>query len=656
LNGGSLAWSSSARIGKEKRVSTATFSRELDGTERHRLLEEWNATRSAYPQGQCIHELFEEQVQRRPQAVALVQGGDELTYGELNAQANRLARHLRELGVKPEERVAICVERGAPLVVGLLAVWKAGGAYVPLDPEYPGPRLRYMLEDSAPVAVLTQGGLGGGWSEVLRELPGTLAVLDLMAAEPVWGQQSPENLGRGDSGVSPEHLAYVIYTSGSTGTPKGVMVEHRPLTVRLLGIRAELSFGVDDTLPHLASPAFDISLLELLLPLVSGGRSLMLEGYQVKDLARLVERTSSATVLHAVPSLMETWLEFLGLQAAESHYPLLRTLLVGGEAVSEKLLRKLRSHFPGAAVIELYGPTEATVISSSYRAEASELPGIPYCIGRPLPNTRIYILDDQGCPVPVGVSGEIYIGGVGVARGYLNRAQLTAQRFVRDRFVPDATARMYRSGDLGRWLPDGRIEYLGRNDFQVKVRGFRIEPGEIEARLLEHPGVREAVVLAREDIPGEKRLVAYYVSRPDGQSGEEVAAEGLRAHLRSGLPEYMLPAAYVRLESLPLTPNGKLDRKGLPEPGAGAYAVRGYEAPQGQLESILAGIWAELLKLERVGRHDNFFALGGHSLLAVRLMERMRRQGLHAEVRALFAAPTLAKFAAATEEIEEIHL
>ncbi len=323
----------------------------------------------------------------------------------------------------------------------------------------------------------------------------------------------------------------------------------------------------------------------------------------------------------------------------------LELVLVGVEPSTESALYQLQRNTPGLQIVNGYGPAETTVFSTTYPEIKNRSRNTP--IGRPLANTRIYILDAHGEPVPVGLTGELYIGGAGVARGYLNRPALTAERFVRDPFTAEAGARMYRTGDLGRWLADGNIEFLGRNDFQVKIRGFRIELGEIEARLSKHEGVREAVVLAREDTPGDRRLVAYYTSPPATDPEQEaVGAEQLRLHLAAALPQYMVPAAYVRLESLPLTANGKLDRKALPAPEGDAYVVRQYEAPQGPIEELLAGIWAEVLKLERVGRHDNFFELGGHSLMAVTLVERLARAGLKADVRALFAAPTLAELAA----------
>src|SRR5882672_4753474 len=424
------------------------------------------------------------------------------------------------------------------------------------------------------------------------------------------------------------------------------MVEHRALTATLAGAQERLCLRANDALPNLASFAFDISLLELLVPLIAGGRAQLLGSHVLKDLDALVEHTRTATVLHAVPSLMEAWRERLGSRGPQS-YPQLRTLLVGGEAVPARLLERLAAQFPGVDLIELYGPTEATIISTS--CDVLDNPTQP-SIGRPLANTRTYVLDEHGQPVPLGAVGEIHIGGAGVARGYLNRPEPTAERFIDSPFV--AGDRLYKTGDLARYRSDGNLELLGRNDQQVKLRGYRIELGEIEARLAEHPAVREAVVLAREDSPGDRRLVAYLVYADDAATDDRAAE--LRAHLAARLPEHMVPAAYVRLEALPLTPNGKLDRKALPAPEDTAYARHAFEPPEGEIEQTLARLWSELLSVERISRHDHFFELGGHSLLAIRLLERLRRLGLSAAVRDLFTAPVLAEFAATLGRRSEV--
>ncbi len=607
--------------------------------ERAQVLYEWNATEHPFPDDRFVHELFEEQAWRAPKAVALEFDGGRLSYGELNARANRLARHLRALGVEPQTRVGVMMERSLEFVVGALAVLKAGGTYVPLDPAYPEERLAFMLADAAPPVVLTHARVARDRAELLRR--SAVRVVDVVADADAWSWESECNPA---AVAAPSDPAYVIYTSGSTGTPKGVIVSHEQLCSRLLGAQLDLRLGRGDVVTNLASPAFDIALFELLMPLVTGGRSLLLGAGDVKDIARLRARTQRATVFHAVPTLMEAWLDSID----SSEYGSLHTLLVGGEAVPERLLRKLAERFPRARVFEFYGPTEAVIISTRYRADGSSLEGVANCIGRPFANTRTYVLDARLQPAPVGVAGELYIGGAQVARGYLNRDDLTAERFIASPFVDGD--RLYKTGDMARYLPDGNIEFLGRNDFQVKIRGFRIELGEIEARLWSYPGVRDVAVVALEDRTGEKRLVAYFTA--DAMSGAPGApsAEELRSHVAAALPEYMIPTAYVQLDALPLTAHGKLDRRALPAPDESAYASRAYEAPAGEIELTLAAVWRELLGVERVGRNDNFFELGGHSLLVVAALERLRQVGLHVDAAAFFASTTLSELASAVRE------
>jgi amino acid adenylation domain-containing protein len=553
--------------------------------------------------------------------------GAHLGYGELNARANRLAHHLRSLGVGPDVRVAICVERGLEMVVALLGVLKAGGAYVPLDPGYPAERLEYMLADSAPAAVLTQRELRDRFKHA--DVP----VLELDAAAPAWADRPAADPEHG--ALTPAHAAYVIYTSGSTGRPKGVVVPHRGVVNLLASIRETVGVEPADRLLVVTTYAFDISVLEIFLPLLHGARTIVLPRERAGDPAALAEavRAHAATVMQATPA---TWRMLV--EAGWKGAPGMRALC-GGETLPAELASAVRSRV--GALWNVYGPTETTIWSTAEPVRGNSAGAVHVAIGRPLANTRVYVLDEAFEPVPVGVAGELCIGGAGVVRGYLGRPELTAERFVADAFGGQPGARLYRTGDLARWRPDGTLEFLGRTDHQVKVRGFRIELGEIEARLREHAAVREAVVVAREDASGEKRLVAYV-------AGDEAAgAEALRAHLGETLPEHMVPAACVHLPALPLTPNGKVDRRALPAPGGDAFARRGYEAPVGETEQALAEIWAEVLGLERVGRNDGFFELGGHSLLAVTLIGRMRRRGLRANVRALFATPTLAQFAAA---------
>jgi amino acid adenylation domain-containing protein len=610
----------------------------LPQEERRQILYEWNATEMEYPRDKCVHKLFEEQVEKTPKAMALAFENEFLSYEGLNRRANQLAHYLREMGVRPDDRVAICAERGLEMVVGLLGVLKAGGAYVPLDPTFPAERLRFMLEDSAPVALLTQTRLENSFIKSDNGLP--VVLLDGVDAE--WMTLNGDRNPRFDEiGVTAQNLACIIYTSGSTGTSKGVAVQHVGIVnlvhdwitrfgdrVRRDAIQASLwtSFG------------FDVSIFELFAGFCLAATVNIVPERIRADARALFDWFVAHNIAFGyLPPLFIR-------DEQHTHAPIsplpLELVLVGVEPSTESALYQLQRNTPGLQIVNGYGPAETTVFSTTYPEIGNRSRNTP--IGRPLANTRIYILDAHGEPVPVGVTGELYIGGAGVARGYLNRPELTAERFVRDPFTSEAGARMYRTGDLGRWLADGNIEFLGRNDFQVKIRGFRIELGEIEARLVEHEGVQEAVVLAREDTPGEKRLVAYYTASEQNS----VAVRELRAHLATKLPGHMVPSAYVRLESLPLTPNGKLDWKALSAPEGDAYVVRQYEAPQGAIEELLAGIWAELLHLERVGRHDNFFELGGHSLMAVTVVEQLARDGLKADVRALFARPTLAELAA----------
>ncbi|MBV9300897.1 MAG: amino acid adenylation domain-containing protein, partial [Acidobacteriaceae bacterium] len=602
---GSLTEALETAPGKEVRTLKV-----LPEAERRRVLYEWNETKTEYPSDKCVHELFEAQVLRSPEAVAVVFEGEELSYGELNARANRLAHYLRRLGVKPDDRVAICVERGFEMVVGLLGVLKAGGAYVPLDPAYPAERLRFMLEDSGPVALLTQAHLKGLFYGVGGDLP----VLDLADASGAWSGLPITNPDPRHIGLASRHLAYVIYTSGSTGTPKGVMVEHRSLCNYLVWAVAVYVPTKGSFLS--SSLSFDATVTSLFGPLLCGGATQLLrEREESENLYVQLQSAEGRRLIKITPAHLDMLGQRMllnGVQASVNNF------VVGGETLLPSTVRLWREIQPGIRLVNEYGPTETVVGCIAY--DIPQQNKFTHCIpiGRPIGNARVYILDEHGEAAGIGVLGELYIGGAGVARGYLNRPELTAERFLEDPFVEEAGARMYRTGDLGRWLEDGNIEFVGRNDFQVKIRGFRIELGEIEARLAEHAEVREAVVIAREDTPGEKRLVAYYTGLGrEGEGRELVGAEELRSHLTARLPEYMVPAAYVRLESLPLTPNGKLDRKALPGPEASAYSTRGYEAPEGEVETKLAGIWAEVLKLERVGRHDNFFELGGHSLLAV---------------------------------------
>ncbi|HEX8244726.1 MAG TPA: amino acid adenylation domain-containing protein, partial [Longimicrobium sp.] len=600
----------------------------MGADERRRVLEEWNATAAEYPAGECAHHRFEAQAARTPDAVAVVHEGRSLSYGELNARANQLAHHLRGAGVGPDARVGICAGRGVEMLVGVLAILKAGGAYVPLDPAYPAERLGYMLRDSAPAALLTHGAPGEPFAG------SGVPALDLRADAAAWAHQPRTNPRV--AGLTPEHLCYVIYTSGSTGRPKGVMNQHRCVVNRLAWAQEAWGLAAGEPILCKTSLGFDGSLREIFWPLGVGARVVLARPDGQRDPDYLLDTLQAEGVrtVNLVPSLLQVLLEHPEAEKLSG----VRQVLCGGEALSGALLQRLRERLPQVTLHNLYGPSEAaTALMALCCAPEADRATVP--VGRPTANARAYLLDALGSPVPVGVPGELYIGGVGVARGYLHRPALTAERFVPDPFSATPGARLYRTGDLGRWLADGRIEYLGRNDAQVKVRGFRIEPGEVEARLQEHAAVREAAVVAREDTPGDTRLVAYHV-------GGAVEAEALRAHLSARVPEYMVPQAYVRLDALPLTPSGKLDRRALPAPEADAAGGVAFEAPAGEVEATLARIWADVLGVERVGRWDHFFALGGHSLLATRVVSRVRAAlGVELELRTVFEAPTLAGLA-----------
>ncbi|WP_207239003.1 non-ribosomal peptide synthetase [Pseudomonas sp. GW456-L15] len=610
----------------------------LPPQERQHLLQGFNATAVDYPLEQTLHGLFEAQVRRSPEATAVQAGEQQLSYGELNRRANQLAGHLLQLGVGPDSRVAICVERGVEMVVGLLAILKAGGAYVPIDPGYPAERIAYMLDDSAPLAVLAQGATRA----LLGELARPLVDLDQLA----WSGPAPGNPQV--EGLTPGHLAYVIYTSGSTGQPKGAMNEHRAVVNRLLWMQAQYRLGTEDAVLQKTPFSFDVSVWEFFWPLFTGARLVMArpDGHKDPAYLRQVIREQGISTLHFVPSMLDVFLA----QGEGAEDLGLRQVMCSGEALPGSLVRRFKQQLPQVALHNLYGPTEAAVDVTAWDC-SGPLADTPdhTPIGKPIANTCIYLLDAQMQPVPLGVVGELYIGGVQVARGYLNREQLSAERFLKDQFSQEPSARLYRTGDLGRYQADGTIEYLGRNDDQVKIRGLRIELGEIQARLTQLEEVKEAVVLAREDVPGDQRLVAYYTTVA-GQPA--LAVEQLRRALLEHLPEFMVPALFVHLAALPLSANGKLARKELPAPGLEAAQVREYEAPVGDTEIALARLWAELLNVERVGRHDHFFELGGHSLLAVSLISRMRELGMEADVRALFEQPTLAAYAAMTERME----
>ncbi|MYM28287.1 amino acid adenylation domain-containing protein [Duganella sp. CY15W] len=603
--------------------------------ERALVLDGFNATQRPHGAPQLVHTLFEQQAATQPDVLALMHGTQQLSYGAFNAQANQLAHYLRALGVRPDDRVALYMERSIDMMIALMATLKAGGAYVPLDPVYPDERLAYMLQDSAPSVVLTQPHL----QHRLALPPGCRAiVIDSEAEEQAaWGTLSARNPEPADVQLDASHLAYVIYTSGSTGKPKGVMVEHRHLWHQAAVLNELYGFTPEDRVLQFCALTFDVSVEEIFSALLHGATLVLRTDAWVTDPQGWCQLCAEhALTVANLPPLFWQRLALEPEVAIPSH---LRHIVIGGDGASTAAFDawwQRPGHRP--ALSNAYGATETTINVTVARCAPQYQPGN---IGRPVTNSRVYVLDAYRQPVPLGVAGELYIGGVQVARGYLNRPELTEERFLADPFV--AHGRMYKTGDLGRWRADGTLEFLGRNDFQVKLRGFRVELGEIETQLARLDGVHEAVVIAREDRPGDKRLVAYVVATPDAPRPDPVQ---LRTQLAERLPEYMVPLAYVPLEALPLTPNGKLDRKALPAPDSDAYIQHTYEAPQGEIEQVLARIWSELLGIEQVGRQDNFFELGGHSLLAVRLISQLRQQlDIELPLAALFAHPQLAELA-----------
>ncbi|GAC1380756.1 MAG: hypothetical protein NVS4B9_34280 [Ktedonobacteraceae bacterium] len=596
-----------------------------------RQLAIWNSTEQHYPQDMSIPQLVAQQAMTTPDAVALVAGDKTLSYRELNQRANQLAHHLQTLGVKPNVLVGLCVERSLDMVVGLLAILKAGGAYVPLDTGYPAERIAFMLADAQTSVLVTQ-------QHQTTDLPiqeARVVYLDTDAA--MLAQQSTTDP---TTVVLASDLAYVIYTSGSTGRPKGVQITHGNLLNLVFWHRHAFEITSADRATQVTSPAFDATGWEL-WPYLTAGASIYLPDEDIR----------------VTPTSLQNWLvsqeitiTFLPTALAESVIALewpsttaLRLLLTGADTLH---------HYPSLtlpfALINNYGPTEATVVATSGRILPTTHSEAPPSIGRPIANTQIYILDEHLRQVPIGEPGELYISGAGVARGYLNRPELTAERFLAHPFSDEPDARLYKTGDMARYLPDGQIAFLGRTDHQIKIRGYRIEPNEIVAILNEHPAVQTSLVLAREDTPGDKRLVAYIVLSAE----ENVTVNSLRAPLEARLPDYMVPTAFVRMQALPLTPNGKLDHRGLPIPDA-TNTVRNevINAPDTLIEKQVASILAPLLGLEEVGSDDNFFMLGGHSLLGTQLIARIADTfGVTLSLRTLFDAPTIRLLSAEIEE------
>ena len=625
----------------------------LPDPERRKVLS-FGRQRESYAEQPPLHTLFESRVRRAPSAVALSHEGQSWTYAQINERSNQLARFLIERGVRADDLVGLCIERGPEMVMGILGILKAGGAYLPLDPNYPPDRLAYMIADAMPRTVLSTGS-------TRSKLPDHGdAAIDLDEHRAHIERYSSEDLPQGQVNVQPGHLAYVIYTSGSTGKPKGVMIEHRHVT-RLFSATAQVfRFDEQDVWTLFHSFAFDFSVWELWGALLHGGR-LVIVPY---DTARSAKQFYQLVCEQGVTVLNQTPSAFSQLIDAQTHSALnhtLRLVIFGGEALELHTLRPWveRNGAEYPQLVNMYGITETTVHVTRREplTAAQVMSERTSGIGGPLPDLSMYVLDALGRPVGVGVVGELYVGGAGVARGYLHKRTLTATRFPADPFAIDPSRRMYRTGDIARWRPDGTLEYLGRNDQQVKIRGFRIELGEIEARLMQYPTIKEAAVLVREDQPGSKRLVAYVVpAAADLASKDRLGTDRLRAFLSQMLPEHAVPSAFVVMDALPLTSNGKLDRRALPEPSE-QLERRRYDAPQGSLEEMLSQTWARLLNVARVGRDDNFFELGGDSLLAMQAMARLESaHSLDAPVRLLFECPTIRLLASRLEQIRRAAL
>ncbi|WP_137939986.1 non-ribosomal peptide synthetase, partial [Chitinivorax sp. B] len=605
----------------------------LPDEERQQILQAAQGTILPLPQHRCLHQLFEVQAARRPHAPALHHQDQEWSYVTLNTVANQLADYLRELGVGPDVRVGLSVERGFNMVLGMLAVLKAGGCYVPLDPTYPAERRAAMLTDSRPLVLLTDTPSKSTVQAANPQVP----LIDLDADASLWNDRSADNVSTDAMGLTSRHLAYVIYTSGSTGVPKGVAVEHQAVCNQITALQAHYQLHECDRLLQFAAYSFDVAVEEIFGALSTGATLVLRTPAWLTGAADFWALCAQHHISIAnLPTLF--WQQLAS--APEPIPTTLRQIIIGGDAVSEQALDDWFAR-PGyrPKLSNAYGPTETTINATVHEPTPDDVSR--RSIGRPLPNVRVYLLDSQLKPVPFGAVGEIYIGGPCLARGYLTNPVLTAERFLHDPFADERTeARMYKTGDLGQWLGDGTVAFLGRNDHQVKLRGFRIELAEIETQLARCEGVREAVVLLREEVTGDKRLVAYF-------TGEEApAADRLRQQLATRLPDYMLPAAYVHLPALPLLPNGKLDRRSLPAPDETALAKQSFEPPVGEMELALAKLWADLLGTAQIGRHDNFFGLGGHSLLVTQLVVRIR-QGMEVELplQAVFTSPTLAELA-----------
>jgi surfactin family lipopeptide synthetase C len=617
-----------------------TLTHSIVNIEQQQLLVEFNNTKRDYVNDKCIHQLIESQVERTPENVAVVFKNEQLTYRELNTKANQLAHRLQTLGVEPDVLVGICVERSWEMLVGILGILKAGGAYVPIDPMYPQQRLNYLLEDSQVSIILTQ-------ERLVKNLPDMGA--QVLCLDTLWdaiAQEGDENL---KSEVKTDNLAYLIYTSGSTGEPKGVQVTHQNLVHSTTARICYYEQPVTGFL--LTSPfAFDSSVAVIFWTLCQGGFVSVLPENGQLDIKQIIEAIAQQQISHllCLPSLYKLILE----QAKSQQLLSLKTVIVAGESCPKELVKEHRELFPQTHLFNEYGPTEATVWSSVYNCQNHDLNNsVP--IGRPIANTQIYLLDSHLQPVPIGVSGEIYIGGFGVAKSYLNRPELTAQKFIPNPFSDEPKARLYKTGDLGRYLPDGNIEFLGRLDQQVKIRGYRIELPEIETVLNQHSAVQEVIVVAQEDIDAHHRLIAYIVPEKEQVPTVDV----LRSFLKNYLPEYMLPSVFVMLKTLPLNPNGKVDRQALPIPDQERPNLEAvFVLPSTPIEVALAEIWSQVLSIEKVGIHDNFLKLGGDSLRSIQVLSRANDRGLNFSLQEFIQHPTIHQLSQVIKTNQELRI
>jgi amino acid adenylation domain-containing protein len=599
---------------------------------RKQILCEWNETHADFPDV-CVHELFEQQVARTPDAVAVVAGEKSLTYSELDTRANQVANYLRKRGVGPEALVGVCLGRSPELVVALLGVLKSGGAYVPLDSSYPEERLSFMVSDSSVRVLITE--------ERCKHLFPSMQK-STICLDSDWPAISLEEKSRVSSGVTQLNLAYIIYTSGSTGKPKGAMILHRGLVNYLWWAIRAYDVTAGGSVPVHSSISFDLTVTSLYPALLAGGQvELIAEDIGAQNLLAALRNKKNRTLVKITPAHLEA----LSLQLTPDQVSgMTKVFVIGGENLLADTLRLWRDSAPETRLVNEYGPTETVVGCCVYTVQPEDPRHGPVPIGRPIANTQLYVLDESLQPVPPGVTGELYIGGAGVARGYLNRPDLTKERFLPNPFSTDSEARIYKTGDLVRYREDAIIECLGRIDNQVKIRGYRIELGEIEAVLTSCPEVQTSVVLAREDTPGDKQLVAYLAS----ENGKRPSIAELGNFLKDKLPDYMIPGKFVFLDSFPLTHNGKIDRKALPAPSAEHASAAGDASgqPRNTTEEMLAAIWMDLFKLDRVGINDDFFDLGGHSLLAIRAMSRIRETfGVDLQAEVLFTNPTIAGLA-----------